>query len=268
MKNFKRKMLSAALGLFTAIFSHATSNAEKLEDFSVSLSESDKNSNLQIDESKKIKKARDSRKQKLPFWFMPVGGVGIITTVLFLMHHYAGNKNKTIISAAGDIDSDDCPEALAIKEINHTRNDFTTLAGELRTVLDEPTKQGAELLAESKEQAKWMANYYKSWKQTVRLPDIETIFLSDLHANLSRTKVVFENVVSVLQKGKNVQIVGLGDYIDRGEQPLEVLSLLTKAQKVLSSRLVLTSGNHETDGVCPHEFSEFKGPGNAGDKKN
>jgi protein phosphatase len=95
----------------------------------------------------------------------------------------------------------------------------------------------------------------------VEIQSFETLYvIGDLHGDfetliefLGREKI-FDNI-----NNKDLLIVFLGDYIDRGAQQAEVLTSVLLLKKLFSDKILLLRGNHEAAPLIipyPHDFPD------------
>jgi len=82
-------------------------------------------------------------------------------------------------------------------------------------------------------------------------PDTRVVFFGDLHGDLDSFMECFEETKNLGLLDENYKIpekvyfIFLGDYVARGEQGLEILSLLVKFHNQNPGRVFLLRGNHE-----------------------
>lgn len=78
----------------------------------------------------------------------------------------------------------------------------------------------------------------------VELNESECTIIGDIHADLEALDLIEERIVG--------KAIFLGDYADRGDEPLEVYERILKM--FVEDKAVLLKGNHETEDVYPHEL--------------
>ena len=72
------------------------------------------------------------------------------------------------------------------------------------------------------------------------------VVLGDIHGDLATlTQILRKADVLGILENRSGLLVCLGDYVDRGPHPLEVLYLLLRLQQLHPDRVVLLRGNHE-----------------------
>jgi serine/threonine protein phosphatase 1 len=64
--------------------------------------------------------------------------------------------------------------------------------------------------------------------------------IGDIHGEISKLKILIR---SIIQEYSNVRFVFIGDYLDKGEDPFETLSFLTKLETQYECTFLM--GNHE-----------------------
>jgi protein phosphatase len=70
--------------------------------------------------------------------------------------------------------------------------------------------------------------------------DRKAIFVGDLHGD-------FKALCSILEKAKEDEyLIFLGDYVDRGENQIEVINTVLKLKKEYPEKVFLLKGNHES----------------------
>ncbi|MCK4870919.1 MAG: metallophosphoesterase [Gammaproteobacteria bacterium] len=80
--------------------------------------------------------------------------------------------------------------------------------------------------------------------------DAELRIASDGHGNFSDFSLLIINFLRDVYAGKNVNLIFLGDYVDRGGCSLETLLLVMLLQRYYPERVILLRGNHETYSQC------------------
>lgn len=94
----------------------------------------------------------------------------------------------------------------------------------------------------------------------VELPhEGEVIVVGDLHGDLDSLIEILKtsDFVQKVQRGEKTYLVFLGDYGDRGANPVEVYYLILTLKKTYKENLVLMRGNHEGPDdlqVSPHDL--------------
>lgn len=81
-------------------------------------------------------------------------------------------------------------------------------------------------------------------KKMLLLDEERVTIIGDIHADLDALKIIEKNIIGTA--------VFLGDYADRGEQPVECYEKILKL--FVEGRAVLLRGNHESTGVYPHDL--------------
>jgi protein phosphatase len=92
-------------------------------------------------------------------------------------------------------------------------------------------------------------------------PDGEAIIIGDLHGDLESLKYIIENseFIEKATKNREVLLVFLGDYGDRGSYSSEVYYLVLKLKQLFPKKVVLMRGNHEGPDdllAYPHDLPE------------
>lgn len=94
----------------------------------------------------------------------------------------------------------------------------------------------------------------------VELPhEGETIVVGDLHGDLESLTNILKtsDFVRKAQRGEKTYLVFMGDYGDRGANPVEVYYLILTLKKTYQENVVLMRGNHEGPDdlqVSPHDL--------------
>jgi len=88
----------------------------------------------------------------------------------------------------------------------------------------------------------------------------ELYVIGDLHGDLDTFREIVEKE-DLLNKivSRDVKIVFLGDYVDRGSYQLELLTMLLLLKKNYPNKIILLRGNHEPTPLLtpyPHDFIE------------
>ncbi|MEM4832062.1 MAG: metallophosphoesterase family protein, partial [Sulfolobales archaeon] len=89
--------------------------------------------------------------------------------------------------------------------------------------------------------------------------EVRYVFVGDLHGNLEDLRSVLSNYDEEHLKSGNIKMVFLGDYIDRGENQLEVLITLLELKAEYPDSVFLLKGNHEGVDLVepsPHDFPD------------
>ena len=93
-------------------------------------------------------------------------------------------------------------------------------------------------------------------------PDL--VVFGDLHGNFNDVYYIYQNFINNPQFAHH-RFVFLGDYVDRGPKPIEIVSFLFAQKLAHPNRFVLLRGNHEVAKVnqkygfktlCEHVFSD------------
>lgn len=94
-------------------------------------------------------------------------------------------------------------------------------------------------------------------KKDGRLPSVNgpTLVVADLHGDFKAAKFYCDRFREKVQSNPNTKIVFLGDYIDRGENSIEILYMLFKLKIAFPNNVYLLCGNHE-EGLNGHFYSE------------
>lgn len=78
----------------------------------------------------------------------------------------------------------------------------------------------------------------------IEVEEKKCTIIGDVHADLEALELIEEKIYG--------KAVFLGDYADRGDEPLEVYERILKM--FLDDKAVLLRGNHESEDVYPHEL--------------
>ena len=95
----------------------------------------------------------------------------------------------------------------------------------------------------------------------IKAPPIgEAIVIGDLHGDLESLKHILNttNFVENAKRGRDVLLIFLGDYGDRGPLSPEVYYIILKLKELFPERVILMRGNHEGPRdllVSPHDLS-------------
>jgi diadenosine tetraphosphatase ApaH/serine/threonine PP2A family protein phosphatase len=75
----------------------------------------------------------------------------------------------------------------------------------------------------------------------------EAIVVGDIHGDLKSLSYILEesNFLDKVRKGRDVLLIFLGDYGDRGTQSPEVFFIVLKLKELFPEQVVLMRGNHE-----------------------
>jgi predicted phosphodiesterase len=96
----------------------------------------------------------------------------------------------------------------------------------------------------------------------IKIPPLgKVIILGDLHGDLDSLKIILEEtkLMEELEEGRNIKLICLGDYIDRGPAQIEVLNILLNLLYRYPKNIHLLRGNHEGPKdlwPSPHDFPE------------
>ncbi len=85
------------------------------------------------------------------------------------------------------------------------------------------------------------------------------VALGDIHGDLKTVKQVLEkeHVLEDLTAGKPVQVVFMGDLIDRGTKDTEVMEAILSLKYLFPDHITIMKADHETaGGIKPHEFPQ------------
>lgn len=102
----------------------------------------------------------------------------------------------------------------------------------------------ARLSAREKQQA-------RNWRTTGRLAEVsaahETIIVGDVHGDLESVTHILEDsaFLAKADSGKDVLLIFLGDYGDRGVHSPEVYYVILTLKELFPNHVVLMRGNHE-----------------------
>ncbi len=128
-------------------------------------------------------------------------------------------------------------------------DDFSVLIGEVNLILEKERKEG------------------KTGEQVIRgglvyLPlKGRALLVGDLHGDMKSLTYILARSAYVEKKDENLPyLVFLGDYGDRGEESVEVYSLILKLKSLFRKRIILLRGNHEGPRdlkVYPHDLPFF-----------
>ncbi len=88
----------------------------------------------------------------------------------------------------------------------------------------------------------------------------EAIVVGDLHGDLESLKVILDNsnFIEDVKRGRDVLLIFLGDYGDRGLLSPEVYYVVLKLKELFPDRVILMRGNHEGPRdllASPHDLS-------------
>ncbi|MEM0352287.1 MAG: metallophosphoesterase family protein [Sulfolobales archaeon] len=89
--------------------------------------------------------------------------------------------------------------------------------------------------------------------------EVRYVFVGDIHGNLEDLRSVLRNYDEEHLKSGNIKMVFLGDYIDRGENQLEVIVTLLELKAEYPDSVFLLKGNHEGVDIVepsPHDFPD------------
>lgn len=77
---------------------------------------------------------------------------------------------------------------------------------------------------------------------------VPAFVIGDIHGNFTDIWYIYHNVINN-KRYENYKIVFLGDYVDRGPMPLEILVFLFSLKLVDPERIIMLRGNHEVTKV-------------------
>lgn len=137
-----------------------------------------------------------------------------------------------------------------------TYSDLVTLVDHIRASAVPPTTENIEeQKAELLDLANAVALLFKkeverSNSRVVALPryvnDEEWYVVGDLHGDLhSLNRILLKVFIRPKIDPKKIRLIFLGDYVDRGQRPTQVLRLLFRLKKQWPERFYLLRGNHE-----------------------
>jgi hypothetical protein len=89
--------------------------------------------------------------------------------------------------------------------------------------------------------------------------DGEAVVVGDLHGNLKSLICILEesNFLTKIGKDRNVLLIFLGDYGDRGIKSPEIYYVVLKLKEMFPEHVILMRGNHEGPPdllACPHDL--------------
>ena len=82
-------------------------------------------------------------------------------------------------------------------------------------------------------------------KNIIQVPETNIMVVSDLHSNTFSTKRILIDATKFLKENKNNLIIFLGDYIDKGFNPLLCLFAILGLYETFPHQVILLKGNHE-----------------------
>ncbi len=112
-------------------------------------------------------------------------------------------------------------------------------------VADRLLKEGVEAVSE-----KEFSDYVEEAKRSLEGRNLvekdwdEFIVVGDTHGDLDAARIPAERAVK-----RDLPIVFLGDYVDRGREQIENLAYILELKKQRPSKTVLLRGNHETESM-------------------
>ena len=92
------------------------------------------------------------------------------------------------------------------------------------------------------------AGRFRITGRLVKVPSMgEAIIVGDLHGDLESLIYILENTrfIKKAEAGKNISMIFLGDYGDRGVQSPEVYYIVLKLKATFPKHIILMRGNHE-----------------------
>jgi diadenosine tetraphosphatase ApaH/serine/threonine PP2A family protein phosphatase len=109
----------------------------------------------------------------------------------------------------------------------------------LKGKTDLTTEEIAQLVGTLSDQCKGLPNVVETQRRNV-------YYVGDLHGELHSAQVAQE----LLQSNRDVSMVFLGDYVDRGPQQVETVNLVFSLAIEYPDRVTALRGNHESDSVA------------------
>lgn len=89
--------------------------------------------------------------------------------------------------------------------------------------------------------------------------EVRYVFIGDIHGNLEDLRLILSRYSDEQLKSGNLKLVFLGDYIDRGDNQLEVITSLLELKSEHPNSVFLLKGNHEGVDLIepsPHDFPD------------
>lgn len=134
--------------------------------------------------------------------------------------------------------------------------DLSSYVDRVSRVVSDP----ATLRSRLEEYGSVLENLLKKYGEVVLLSDKVTyVFVGDLHGNIDDLKKVLRHFSEDRLRSGDLKLVFLGDYVDRGNNQLEVLITLLELKVEYPESVILLKGNHEGVDVVepsPHDFPE------------
>jgi len=142
----------------------------------------------------------------------------------------------------------------------------------LRTLSDSLTKERVDQEARTRDRLnkRKITEVEISENEILRSRDLvflpangECLFIGDLHGDCDSLDAILKatNFEEKLRKNQGY-LVFLGDYLDRGDQELEVLEKLVELKRIYGERVILLRGNHEDLSQMMFEQEEGRSPRN------
>lgn len=105
-----------------------------------------------------------------------------------------------------------------------------------------------------------LLNSLRRYGEIVLLKDeARYVFVGDIHGSLADLMEILRNYREEHLKQGSIRMIFLGDYIDRGNEQLEVLVTLLELKRDYPDHVFLLKGNHEGVDILepsPHDFPE------------
>jgi len=135
---------------------------------------------------------------------------------------------------------------------------FTDLIFQVKNILRKEKKEGEGKLKKNiLEINKRKYNSFTDDGIVYLSPKGEAIFVGDTHGDSYSTLSILKQTkfIEKIKANKNLILVFLGDYIDRGKNSLKNLEIILSLKKSFPKNVVLLRGNHEEGGgFYPYEF--------------
>lgn len=75
----------------------------------------------------------------------------------------------------------------------------------------------------------------------------EYYFIGDIHSDITSFRAILNscNFFNIMTKAKNIRLIFLGDYVDRGKSHLETIELVLLLKYLFPNNIYLLKGNHD-----------------------
>jgi hypothetical protein len=152
---------------------------------------------------------------------------------------------------------------------NERRQEWRRVFSRLNELLAEEKKAQEERTGDRLEVEK-VSEVQHSEDEILRSRDLvflpangECLFIGDLHGDVDSLNAILEETKfqDKLREGQGY-LVFLGDYLDRGDQELEVLERLVELKQQYGERVILLRGNHEDLDQMISEYMQGRSPSN------